>query len=162
MRIHSRTGTTRLDRPRRAQAFVEFGITILFLIGVLVAIFEGARWLSTYFMLANAAAEGARAGAFVPRTPQWPQDDIDTKITAATNRVLAEWIDLTDTNITICRVEPTTATTACTADSSVSPILSGDDIIVKITYTFRWLPFAAGWLGQSSDTITVSHRERIE
>ncbi len=41
-------------------------------------------------------------------------------------------------------------------------MLSGNDLVVTVTYTFQWVPFAEGWLGQAADQITVSHRERIE
>jgi Flp pilus assembly protein TadG len=147
----------RARRPRRGQALVEFALAALLFFGFLVAILEGARWLATYFLLANAAAEGARAGAFAP-TPGWPQADIDAKIRMGARSVLAPWIDLPDANITICRAAP--ATDPCT--TSVSSVLSGNDLVVTVTYTFQWVPFAAGWLGQAADQITVSHRERIE
>jgi hypothetical protein len=143
---------------------VEFAFTALFLFGVLVAIIDGARWISTYFILANAAAEGARAGAFVPRNPEWPLANINAKVREEARSVLAPWIELADEQITICRAMSATANCSPPGltGASGSPILSGDDIVVTVTYTFQWVPFAEGWLGQIDDEITASHRERIE
>ena len=93
----------RARRPALAQALVEFGFVALMLIGVMLAIIEGARWISTYFMLANAAAEGARVGTFTTST--------DTQIRTATQSILAPapWIVLDPNNdIAICRL-PTAA-----------------------------------------------------
>src|SRR5437762_1409613 len=115
-----RTGRGRGRAP--AQAMVEFSLVILLLFGVMVVIIEGARWITTYFALANAAAEGARAGAFVPST-SWPVANVDTKIQAAAQSVLMPWMDLPNfdgsgacggSNV-VCVCRRKTSTSSCDA-----------------------------------------------
>lgn len=136
-------------------------MVILLLVGTFIAIFEGARWMLSYFVLSNAAAEGTRAGSYMP-TSTWSITDIDADVRRATaNAVRAPWIDLADSEIHICRVDPA-VTSPCTADQNVSPLLSGDVIEVAIGHDFRWLPFAVGWLGTHTYPITAYHRQRID
>jgi Flp pilus assembly protein TadG len=151
----ARRGT---GRPAHGQAMVEFAMVILLLVGVFIAIFEGARWMLTYFALSNAAAEASRAGSYVPSTG-WTTSQIDATIHRAARSVLPPWITLPDAEIAICRAQA--SATTCTPPGEAT-VLSGYVVEVTITHTFRWLPFAVGWLGQANDTITAYHRQRID
>jgi hypothetical protein len=155
---------SRMRRPARAQALVEFAFTALFLFGVLVGIIDGARWISTYFILSNAAAEGARAGAFVPRNPEWSLAEIDENARIAARSVLPPWVVLTDEQITICRARSIDATCSPPGLTGATgfEIFTGDDVIVTVTYTFQWVPFAEGWLGQIDHDMEMTHRELID
>jgi hypothetical protein len=145
--ILNRTGL-----PMPAQAMVEFSLAVLLLVGVMMAIIEGARWMSTYYMLSNAASEGARVGALLAST--------DSQIRAATQFSLGPWIFIDpDTDVTICRL-PTAAASDTTCPNAAAT--SGNFIQVKLTYAFQWSLFPI-WLGQIADqTITVSDRQRID
>jgi hypothetical protein len=158
-------------RRARAQAMVEFALVVLLLVGVMAVIIEGARWITTYFAVANAAAEGARAGAFVP-DPLWPVGNVDSKIQAAARSVLMPWMELPNfdgsgvcggTDV-ICVCRRYTSTSGCDP-ANTSTVLSNyfSTIDVTVSYTFRWFPFAAGWLGQVvTSEMTGFHRARIE
>jgi Flp pilus assembly protein TadG len=157
-------------RRARAQAMVEFALVVLLLVGVMAVIIEGARWITTYFAVANAAAEGARAGAFVPNT-SWPVGNVDSKIQAAARSVLMPWMELpnfegsgvcgvTD-EICVCRRQ--TSTSSCDPRNTSTVLSNSSTIDVTVRYTFRWFPFAAGWLGQVvTSEMTGFHRARIE
>ena len=149
-------------RPVHGQAMVEFAFVILLLVGAVLAIVEGARWMVTYFALANAAAEGARAGAFVP-SAAWSASSIDARIDAAARSVLPPWITLADDEISVCRLATSVDNTCSTGDVAPSPaIISGSFVEITITHTFRWFPFATGYLGQPNDLIRAVHRQRID
>jgi Flp pilus assembly protein TadG len=148
----------RAGRRAPAQTMVEFSMVVLLLVGVITAMFEGARWVVTYFVLADAASQATRAGSYVPTT-SWTVSEVDDDVKEAARSVLPPWITLPDDEITICRAQSTA--TSCTAPGETT-ILSGYVIEVTITHTFQWLPFAVGWLGTHSDTITAYHRQRID
>jgi hypothetical protein len=138
---------------------VEFALTTLLLVGVIVAIIDGARWISTYFALAHAAAQGVRVGAFVPRA-SWPIDDIDAKIRIATRSALPGWIELAAEDIVICRRQ--TSASECDAAGTAQLLRGTSTVEVTVTHTFQWFPYAGAWLGQVADEITAFHREHIE
>ena len=142
----------RTGRPVPAQAMVEFSLAVLLLVGVMLAIIEGARWMSTYFMLSNAASEGARVGALLAST--------DSQIREATQFSLAPWIFIDpNTDVAICRLATASASDTTCPNAAAA---SGNFIQVKVTYSFQWSLFPI-WIGQMADqTITVSDRQRID
>jgi Flp pilus assembly protein TadG len=163
-------GTSRSIRPRRlvpGQAMVEFALVILLFTGVVITIIEGARLISTYFTLANAAAEGARVGAFVPNR-DWSATDpvgtMDAKIRIAARSVLEPWITLPDNQIVICRRKTTTPTISGCDAAGTSTVMGGSQgstIEVTVTHTFQFLSFFGAWLGEVSVPLRGYHRERI-
>src|SRR5689334_22408967 len=108
------------SRPSRAQAMAEFAFTILLLIGVFIAITDGARWIATRFALANAAAAGARPGAFRP-TPAWDAANIDAQVRTATRSVLPPWVTLADADIAVYRVTTSTPLPCTVSEPETSP-----------------------------------------
>lgn len=141
-------------RGQRGQAMVEFAVALLFFVGMLLAIFEGARLVATFFAVANAAADGARAGAFAPTT-QLPAATLDSNVRAAVRETTSFLGTIPDASITICR--RTSPTAACG-----TPVRSGSIVDVTVDYTFYFVPFAGGWLGQSSVPVTGYHRVQID
>ena len=133
---------------------VEFALVILLFLGMVLAIIEGARLVASHFTLSNAAAEGARAGAFVPTT-SLTTATIDNNVRTAVRRTVVPWVTIPDSNITICR--RATRSAAC----GTTPVQSGSVIEVTATYTFRFVPFAGGWLGRANIPLTGHHVARI-
>jgi Flp pilus assembly protein TadG len=141
---------------RPGQAALEFSLVVLVFLGLLMAIFEGARLAASYFALANAAREGTSAGQFIGVTDD---NTIRQKVQAPLG--LLPWISASDLTIQICRhVSPTAAVgTSC----DTTGLQSGYSVIdVTVSWTFNFLFFPGGWLGQSSKTLSGYHRARIE
>jgi Flp pilus assembly protein TadG len=142
------------------QAMVEFALVVLIFLAMLIGIIEGARWISSYFVIANAAGEGARAGAFVPTTSR-TVTTLDSSIRTAVHATVDAWpwITVSDGNITICRRK--TSSSSCDA-TGTSTVQSGSYIEVTVTSTFYFLAFEGGWLGRLSYPLTGFHRARID
>ncbi len=140
-------------RQRRAsgQAMVEFAIVIMLFLGMVVGVLEGARLVASYFVIGNAARDGARAGLYITATDA----DIQAKANQAAQRVVGT-IPSTDNTITICRrAQPAQA-------CGSTPLGVGSVVDVTVTHNFRFLPFAGGWLGQASVMLTGFHRAVYE
>ena len=127
---------------------VEFALVIILFLGVLMAIWEGARLVTSYFALANAAREGARAGIYTTASDATIQDKV--------RQTLPAWISVPNGNITICR--RATSSSGC----GTTPYVSGSVIDVTVTYTFHLVPFAGGWLSRATVPLTGYHRARVE
>jgi Flp pilus assembly protein TadG len=138
-------------RRARGQAMVEFAIVVLLLLGMMVGILEGARLAAAYFVVGNAAREGARAGVFASAS----DTTIQTKINDTAWRVIGQ-LPSGDNAITICR--RAAPDQACGS----TPLGVGSVIDVTVAHTFRFLPFAGGWLGQQSVALTSFHRAYLE
>jgi Flp pilus assembly protein TadG len=138
---------------------VEFALALSVLLMMMMGILEGARWVSTYAALANAAADGARAGAYLP-TSTWTVSAIDSRVRSAARTVLPAWITLADADITVCR--RTATATSCTAPGLTTGLTSGAVIEVTVVYAFHWVPAASGLLGTADTTITVHDSARID
>jgi hypothetical protein len=147
--------------PRRARAatMVEFALVLMAaVLPMTIGTLEGSRWVATRFALANAAAEGARAGAFVP-TSAWPLSTIDARIRQVAEHTVPQWMRITDGTIAICR-RRATDTTPCSSPG-VSPVQSGDVLEVTITYHYQWMP-GVGFPGMTTNDMTVFHSVRID
>ncbi|HLH27232.1 MAG TPA: TadE/TadG family type IV pilus assembly protein [Chloroflexota bacterium] len=136
---------------------VEFALTIVLFFTTLLLIFEGGRMVLSYFILANAAAEGARAGQYVTAT----DTDIQNAVNAVSG-ILGTFPTPTSgstcsgtTAICVCR--RTTAGAACGS----TPIQSGSEVDVTVNYLFQFMPQAGGWLGQTSIQLTAYHTARL-
>jgi len=153
----SRSGPPRLAQS--GQAALEFSLVVLIFLGLLAAILEGARLATSYFALSDAAREGGRAGVYRP-TADTPASTIDANIRAKVRQTLPAWITIPDTDIVICRhVSPSAAITdAC--DSS--GFKRGSVVDVTVQWTFGFLAFPSGWLGQTTKPLTGYHRAEIE
>ncbi len=138
-------------RRSPGQAMVEFALVILLLLGMIVGVLEGARLVASYFVVANAAREGARAGVFIGAT----DSDIQTQVNNTASRVVGTFPSA-DNLILICRRAK--AGQACGS----TPFGVGSVIDVTVIYTFRFLPFAGGWFGRQSITLTGFHRAQVE
>lgn len=154
--------------PARGQALVEFALTALLFLGIILAIFEGARLVGSYVALGNAAREGARAGLYAVSSssttcapapayvPPLSVYCLDQAIRAKVRATLHPWINVPDSAITICRRTDASAPCGTTA-------VSGSLVDVTVTWTFQWVPFAGGWLGRNSGLpLTAYHRARID
>ena len=140
--------------PSCGQAMVEFALVLVLFLGLTVAIFEGARLVATNSALGSAAADGARAGAFVPSS-QHSLTNLDADVRAAVRHTTSFLGNIPDSGITICR--RTTRTAACGTS-----VQSGSVMEVTVTYTFAFVPFAGGWLGQASMPLTGYHRVQLD
>jgi Flp pilus assembly protein TadG len=153
--IHAPTGSgERAPGRRRGQAMVEFSIAILLFLGMLAAIFEGARLVASYFALGGAAREGARAGVYVPSASR-PVGTIDADVRAKVRQTVPFLGNIPDGDITICR--RSTADAACG-----TTVQSGSVIEVTVQHTFQLVPFAGGWLGRASVPLTGYQRTMVE
>jgi Flp pilus assembly protein TadG len=149
---------------RPGQAAVEFALVVILFLGLFMAIFEGARFATTAFVIANAAEDGARAGLYFP-TSSLPVATIDGYVRTAVRERTATfgWIGtIPDANITICRHALPSAAVTSTCDTTAPPLLSGSVIDVTVTYTFTFFSFPGNWLGQGSHTLTGYRRARLE
>jgi Flp pilus assembly protein TadG len=150
--IHrSHTDLLPLRRRSRGQAMVEFAIVVILMLGMMIGVLEGSRLVAAYFVVGNAAREGARAGVFTGVT----NTQIETKINDTAWRVIGT-TPSTDNTVTICR--RATASLGC----GTTPIGPNSVIDVTVTHTFRFLPFAGGWFGRQSITLTGFHRAQME
>lgn len=145
-------------RPGRAgarrapgQAMLEFALVTVLLLGMMVGVLEGARLVAAYFVVANAAREGARAGVF----PSATDATIQAQVNKTASRVIGT-VPSADNTLEICR--RATPTAGC----GTTPLSVGSVIDVTVTHTFRFLPFASGWLGQQSIRLTGFHRAYLE
>ena len=136
---------------------------MLFFLGMLMGIIEGARMVGSYFALANAAAEGARIGAVVP-APGNTVSTIDDNIRARVRTTMQPWISLPDSSITICRRLTIAASCDAAGTSTVvSNSNAGRSVIdITITYSFQFLLFVGGFLQQTSVPMTGFDRARID
>jgi len=144
----------RVRPPRAGQAMIEFAAVMLVFLGAVMTTFEGARLLTSAFALSNAAAEGARAGAYVPTSAR-PIATLDADIRAAVRATTAFLGTIPDGSITICR----RATSGAACGTTVQ---SGSVIEVTVTYAFQLVPFAGGWLGRAGVNLTGYNRARID
>jgi len=139
------------------QAMVEFAFVVVLFLGTIVAVFEGARLVATYFALANAAAEGARAGQYVTAG--------DASVQAAAQRTLQPWITITNVstastcsdNDVICICRRATAASACGS----TPIERRSVIDVTIRYRLQLVPFAGGFVGQTAGINLTGYKRAI-
>jgi Flp pilus assembly protein TadG len=143
-------------RRRPGQAALEFSLVVLIFLGLLMAIFEGARLAASYFALANAAREGTHAGRFIAVT-----DDNTIRQQVQAPLGLLPWISPSDLTIEICRHASPTAAVGSSCDTT--GLQSGTSVIdVTVSWTFNFFFFPGGWLGQSSKALTGYQRARIE
>jgi hypothetical protein len=133
---------------------VEFALVLILSLGMVMAIFEGARLVAAYFIVANAAADGARTGAFVS-TSQRPLSVLDADIRAAVRETTSMLGALPDEAIAICRRTSRTAPCGTT-------VQSGSVVDVTVSYRFDFLPFAGGWLGRTSIELTGQSRAQVD
>jgi TadE-like protein len=144
------------DGRRPAQAALEFSLVVLIFLGLLMAIFEGARLAASYFALANAAREGTHAGQFIGVT-----DDNTIRQQVQAPLGLLPWISPADLTITICRHASPTAAVGSSCDTT--GLQSGSSVIdVTAGWTFHFFFFPGGWLGQPNKALTGYHRARME
>jgi Flp pilus assembly protein TadG len=123
---------------------VEFAFVSLLFLAMLGMLFEGARLVVSYFAVANAAAAGARAGAFVP-TETLTTTIIDAKVREKAREALPPFISLADGDISICR--RTNSAGACGS----TPIQSQSVVEVTTTYSFALVPFVGGAIGRATN-----------
>jgi TadE-like protein len=142
----------------RAQAMVEFAMLSFLLMPVLLGILLGAGWIASYFMLGNAASEGARAGAFTPNSIN-TLSNINSRIRLVTQHAAPPWLSLADADVTISRCRP--SGTNC-PDLGTSPIQSGDRINVTATHRFDWFSRTFAMLRVLDQDISVSRSVRID
>jgi Flp pilus assembly protein TadG len=154
--IHKRH---RAGEPVRGQATVEFAFVSIFLLfPMMLGIFEGARLVSTYFALSNAAREASRAGEYRPST-NFTITMIDANVRAAAKQTLEPWAVVDDGNITVCRHKSALAAVVATCDTVVD---SGSVIDVTVTSNFVFVPYVGGLLGQVGIPLSGYHRARID
>jgi Flp pilus assembly protein TadG len=158
-----RRGPARERAP--GQALVEFALVSIFFVVLVVLLIEGARLVSTYFAMSDAAREGARAGAFVPdstgTTASLTLATLDTSVRTAAKNRLEPWATVSDGQITICRHVSATATVGSSCDTS--GLTRGSVIDVTVTYPFQFATLAGGWLSQTATiTLTGYHRGIME
>src|SRR5262249_25465209 len=136
--------------PRLAQsgqAALEFSLVILIFLGLLAAILEGARLATSYFALSDAARGGGRAG--VSRRPaDLPASTIDANVRTKVRQTLPAWITIPDADIVICRHVSSSAAITDACDSS--GFKRGSVVDVTVQWTFGFLAFPSGWLGQTT------------
>jgi Flp pilus assembly protein TadG len=142
-------------RCQPAQATMEFALVVLIFLGALMTMFEGARLVASTFAVSNAAADGARAGAFVPTSGQ-PVSTLDASIRTGVRATTAFLGSIPDDAIAICRRATPTATCGST------PVKSGSVLDVTVTYPFGLAPSAGGWLRQATIPLTGYYRARID
>jgi Flp pilus assembly protein TadG len=158
-----RQGPARERAP--GQALVEFALVAIFFVLLVVLLIEGARLVSTYFAMSDAAREGARAGAFVPSSTVTSLSvaTLDTSVRTAAKARLEPWATVADSQIVICRHASATATVGSSCDTTAPPLVRGSVIDVTVTYTFKFADFAGGFLSQTGNiTLTGYHRGIIE
>jgi Flp pilus assembly protein TadG len=161
MTIMPRVGATRpsprlAGRRRPGQAALEFSLVVLIFLGLLMAIFEGARLAASYFALANAARAGTHAGQFIGVT-----DDNTIRQQVQTALGVLPWVSPSDLTITICRHASPTAAVGSSCDTT--GLQGGSSVIdVTVSWTFHFFVLPGGWLGQSSKALAGYHRARIE
>ena len=109
--------------------------------------------------MANAAAEGARAGQYATAT--------DSTVQGAARQTLEPWLSVPNLNTTgscggsntVCICRRSTPTSAC----ATAPVQTGSVIEVTVKYDFAFLPFAGGFLGRTQPlTLTGYKRASIE
>jgi Flp pilus assembly protein TadG len=161
VRCQERNGVLRPVR-RRGQTMVEFAIVLVIFLGMLMAIFEGARLAMSAWMISVAARDGARAGIYVPST-SLTIATIDNRVIARVQATAARvGIVVPIASITICRHSSPDAAPTDSCDTAAPPLKSGSVVDVTVTHTFSFVPFAGGWLGQGNRTLTGYYRARIE
>lgn len=133
------------------QAMLEFALVIILLLGMMVGVLEGARLVAAYFVVANAAREGARAGVF----PYATDATIQAQVNKTASRVIGA-VPSSDNTLEICR--RATPTAGC----GTAPLGVGSVVDITVTHNFRFLRFAGGWLGQQSIRLTGFHRAYME
>ena len=141
---------------------VEFAIVLLVFLGMLMAIFEGARLAMTAWVISTAARDGARAGIYLPSSAL-PVATIDTRIKTRVQATATRLgITVPNANIIICRHASADALVTDACDTAAPPLTSASVVDVTVTYTFSFVPFAGDWLSQGNQTLTGYYRAGIE
>jgi Flp pilus assembly protein TadG len=169
---------TRMRTARqRGQAAVEFALTLIPFLMLIVAILEGSRLAATNFALANSAREGARAGRYLSVTTNDPVLANDlvlaaTNVTARTFTGPLSSISTTPSSscgantICVCRHAHASALTSAACDPATA-LTAGSVIDVTVNYTFGFIPFMTNstygcLLCQATIPLTAYYRAVIE
>jgi Flp pilus assembly protein TadG len=145
---------------------VEFAFAGMLFFFMLVLVFEGARLTLTYFLVQNAAKEGARMGMADPRS----SGDLTTIDTRIRNTVRAGTTSfgipfvgsIPDGNITICR-RSTPTSAGCTTNVDQISRDTGSVVEVTVITDFQYVPGAGGFLHKLGTTrLTGFHQTLIE
>lgn len=141
----------RRDKPARSSergaAAVEFALILPVLIMMIFGMVDMGMAINAQAVVGNAAREGARAASFSAANTAAAA----TVATSASSSLIG-----TPPTITItCQTVGTATVIAC---SAASP---GDSVVVKVSYTYKWItPGVLGLPGQS--TIVSTSQMRIE
>jgi Flp pilus assembly protein TadG len=163
---------TRLRSARqRGQAAVEFALTIIPFLLLVVAILEGGRLAATNFALANAAREGARAGRYLNVTSN---DPVRAAANTTVQTFTGPFTSVSSTQnsscgantICVCRHALASATTSAACDPP-SALTAGSVIDVTVNHTFGFIPFMANstyncLLCQATIPLTAYYRAVME
>jgi hypothetical protein len=146
-------------RGQRGQSALEFSLVIPIFLGLLMAIFEGARLATSFFALSNAAREGGRAAVYRP-TASLPAPTIDANIRARARGMLPAWISIPDADVVICR--HVSASAAVTDACDTAGFKRGSVVDVTVRWRLDFWFFPGNWLRQTSKPLSGYHRAQLE
>ncbi len=139
-------GLRRSWNNQRGQSFVELGLSITFLLTLLVVVIDLGWALYTMISLRDAAQEAATFGSICPDDPDRIVDRLRKSATAPLNMA-----DINPADVQICIVDPANSNT-CGA-----PIQLGNSIRVTVTVQHEIItPFVGNFIGRQTYPLTVT------
>lgn len=133
------------------QAMVEFAFVIVIFLGTLMLIFEGGRMVVNYFVLNNAASEGARTGRYLGTA----NDTIMNKVNAVAGNIVGSYptaqvftASYSGCSVThgICVCRRANIGSSCLTNPSDASLVAGTSVVdVTVTADFKLIPFVGGW-----------------
>lgn len=127
----------RRARCSRAQSMVEFALVVPLFLGVLLSIFETARFMATYIGISNGVHSGARIATVASNSDDTIKDRVIAAVMIADTTTLRSSVVIT----------PSPTRTA------LSPVT------VSATYTFTWNPAISSLLGAAGlGSVTVQQQ----